>query len=264
MRLLVSLCLCGIAAVLALPVPDCASFNPNSIKLVTFDVFAALMDTPNSLVSTVTPLLQSYGVPSDKAAQFVEGMIDGYSNYADHTFTLAETGGMEPFQYVANTSLVSLLRQFHVPIAVDSPPFLHLLACWGRLKPWSGVASTVAAVFRAGIQVAPLSNGAAFVLRQAWAGAFPDIPLPTAAGGVFSSDWPVGAFKPQPVMYHQLLSITGLDASQVLHVAGAPIDAQGGRQAGLYTALSWNAPLPGLQPCFALSNITQLLQVLHV
>lgn len=178
----------------------------------------------------------------------------------NHTFSLTETGGVEPFQYVTNTSLVALIHSMQLAIPVDSPAFVDLLACWSQLQPWPGVASTLAAVAHAGIRVAPLSNGAAYILKQAWISAFPSIPLHE----VFSSDWPVGAFKPQPAMYQQLLTNTGLAPSQVLHVAGAPIDAQGGRQAGVYTALAWNAPLPGLPPCFVLANITSLVQVLQL
>jgi 2-haloacid dehalogenase len=241
---------------------DCSTFDARAIKLVSFDVFAALMDTPGSLLTSVAPILARFGVDGHdpRLQQFVEGMLDGYSGYANHTFSRAETGGDEPFQYVTNTSLVALIHSMQLPIPVDSPSFVDLLACWSQLQPWPGVASTLAVVANAGIQVAPLSNGAAFILKQAWISAFPAIPLHS----VFSSDWPVGAFKPQPAMYQQLLTNTGLAPSQVLHVAGAPIDAQGGRQAGVYTALAWNAPLPGLPPCFVLANITSLVQVLKL
>jgi 2-haloalkanoic acid dehalogenase type II len=249
--------------VLAVPLAaaiECSAFNASNIKLVSFDVFAALMDTPTSLIETVSPILNPFGVDTETAERFVDGMLEGYSNYADHVFTRQETGGVEPFQFVTNSSLTALLQSFHLPIAVDSPPFLALLECWSRLRPWPGVVNTISAIARAGIRVAPLSNGASYVLKQAWANAFPDVALHE----VFSSDWPVGAFKPQAAMYQQLLSPTGLSAAQVMHVAGAPIDGQGGRLAGVLTALAWNQPLPGVPPCFALANITSLLDILHL
>jgi hypothetical protein len=57
---------------------------------------------------------------------------------------------------------------------------------------------------------------------------------------------------------------SGFAESEILHVAGAPGDAQGAREYGLYTALSWNAPLPGSKPCFLLNNMTDLLPVFGI
>lgn len=177
-----------------------------------------------------------------------------------------QTDGLEPFQYVANATLVALLGDFgiseHVPL--NGPLFMALIDTWARLQPWPGVSYTLRALAKASAgsrKLAPLSNGARYILEQAAQVFVPDGVL---MADFFSSDFPVGAFKPQPVMYEQLAARSQLDPRQILHVAGAPIDAQGARLAGLFSALAWNAPLPGVQPCFVLSNITQLLAVLQV
>ena len=77
---------------------------------------------------------------------------------------------------------------------------------------------------------------------------------------IFSSDYPVGAFKPSMEMYHQVLQ--RYPATEVLHVAGSPIDARGAREAGLFSALLHSEPASGLQPCFVLANITMVPPVL--
>lgn len=38
---------------------DCSLFNPNKIKLITFDVFAALMQTETSLLLSTKKILPS-------------------------------------------------------------------------------------------------------------------------------------------------------------------------------------------------------------
>lgn len=68
---------------------DCATFDAAAIRLVTFDVFAALMDTPSSLSLSVNELLSPY-LNATRTHDFAMGMLDGYSSYANHTFTMQE------------------------------------------------------------------------------------------------------------------------------------------------------------------------------
>jgi FMN phosphatase YigB (HAD superfamily) len=76
---------------------------------------------------------------------------------------------------------------------------------------------------------------------------------------IFSSNYPVGSFKPNPGMYAQVAAV--ISPEKILHVAGAPIDALGAREFGLYSALLHEKPLPGAQPCFVFPDITGLLSV---
>lgn len=80
---------------------------------------------------------------------------------------------------------------------------------------------------------------------------------------IFPSDFPVGSFKPDSAMYHQVQSTTGITYENMLHVAGANIDGWGARKAGLYSALTSLVPYPHLPlPCFLLKDITDVPAVL--
>lgn len=252
----------GMASPSPSPNPDplpCSSFDPSRIKLVTFDVFAALMDIFGSLERTIPPMMAPAGVPAATARRFADDMVRAYGKYNNHKFTRAQTGGLEPFLYVANQSVTALVGQLGLQKAVPpgGPLFDRLVHSWGDLTPWPGTADALAKL-APHYRLAPLSNGNAETLRDATSVFAPRANM----SYIFSSNWPVGAFKPQPAMYEQLLNRTGLARDEVLHVAGAPGDGRGARDYGLYSALLRNPPVPGRQPCFVLQNITELLPIL--
>ncbi len=58
----------------------------------------------------------------------------------------------------------------------------------------------------------------------------------------------------------QVAEAFGID--HVMHVAGSGIDGFGARSYGLFNTLLYDHADPGPQPCFVLSNITQLPAVL--
>ena len=136
----------------------------------------------------------------------------------------------------------------------------RLILAWGKLTPWPGTYDVLAKISNSSsIALAPLSNGDVGTLNAAMAVFQPH----TIPKFLFSSDFPIGAFKPDSAMYKQLLADHGVTVEQVLHVAGSPTDAQGARKAGLFSALVYNKPIPGVYaPCFSLKNITDLLPVL--
>jgi len=245
------------------PVPtitplDCRTFNASRIKLVTFDVFAALMDIYSSLYRNVpqaAPFLNS-----SQAQYFANQMVAMYAAYVNHVFTTAETRGMEPFDYVAEKSITSIVQQMHleVKIPVNGTVFRDLVATWGNLIPWQGTTEVLTQLAQRGFQLAPLSNGDFVTLSRATSIFRPGANM----SFIFSSDFPVGAFKPQPAMYAQLSQRSGLRPDEILHVAGAAIDGQGARLYGLYSALLHDTPLSGVKPCFPLANITLLPAVL--
>merc|ERR1711998_743591 len=105
----------------------------------------------------------------------------------------------------------------------------------GNLVPWEGTALVLNELSAAGYEVAALSNGDAETLRTAWS-VFKHAP----ASHIFSSDFPVGSFKPLAPIYEQVSVATGLTGEEWLHVAGASFDASGARSAGMLSALSWS------------------------
>ncbi len=96
-----------LAAVPQVHAMNCSTFNPKSITAVTFDVFAALMSTATSLSSSIDTLIPSLNASQTEA--FLGDWFDAYGNAFGKTFTLEETNGLEPFQYVIRTSLIEIL-----------------------------------------------------------------------------------------------------------------------------------------------------------
>src|SRR5690348_13741387 len=72
-----------IMAVVVESAVDCSTFNHTNIDLVTFDVFAALMDTQTSLLQTFNSLFP--GSPSANA--FISKWITLYADQAGRQFT---------------------------------------------------------------------------------------------------------------------------------------------------------------------------------
>eukprot|EP01104_Vermistella_antarctica_P008600 TRINITY_DN2159_c0_g3_i1.p1 TRINITY_DN2159_c0_g3~~TRINITY_DN2159_c0_g3_i1.p1 ORF type:complete len:305 (-),score=55.60 TRINITY_DN2159_c0_g3_i1:392-1306(-) len=256
---LLAITLCLVMCVNAIEVsavtpPNCSTFDPSKIKLVTFDVFAALMDLYTSLERSVP--IAAPSLTSSQVGLMIDGMVSGYGAYEGSTFTTEETGGLEPFAYVANITVTALVEKMQ--LTLSSTEFDALLNTWSDLIPWQGTQYTLNTLAAStDLELAPLSNGDADTLKQAMTIFAPQVNM----SYIFSSNFPVGAFKPQPVMYEQLLNATGYSVDEILHVAGAPNDAQGAREAGFYSGLTWNAPSPGVQPCFLFSNITDVLKL---
>eukprot|EP00049_Salpingoeca_infusionum_P022613 m.7762 g.7762 ORF g.7762 m.7762 type:complete len:266 (+) comp5286_c0_seq1:64-861(+) len=262
----VNLCFVAVAVVVAglLPTPvsgtiDCAIFDKTKIKLVTFDVFAALFDIVSSLDRNIPKVIP--GLSPHVAEQIRNRMLSGYGSYAGHVFSYTETNGQEPFVFVSQTSTASIVKALGLEkqIPLNSTQFQALAHTWEDLIPWEGTLDALAKLKATGrFMLAPLSNGDAHTLTAATQAFAPKVPMNT----VFSSNFPVGVFKPQAAIYEQLLARTNYTVSEILHVAGAPSDGRGARDAGFYSALLHHAPLPGTQPCFTLANITLLPDIL--
>eukprot|EP00162_Nutomonas_longa_P025102 comp9714_c0_seq1/m.11294 comp9714_c0_seq1/g.11294 ORF comp9714_c0_seq1/g.11294 comp9714_c0_seq1/m.11294 type:complete len:270 (+) comp9714_c0_seq1:5-814(+) len=238
---------------------SCASFNPAQIRLVTFDLFAALADTMTSLTGNVARILS---VSESEASAIATDWMGGYAGFIGHSFTSAQTKGKTPFNFVIQSTLAHIETERGLRLSAQQRA--TLIKSWGQLQPWQNTVATLRRLQRAGIFVAPLSNGDAATLSLAMKtfGITPRY--------VFGSDFPVGAFKPLPQIYSQVLSRSGLTASQVLHVAGSMYDAEGARAAGLFAAINTNgrhaggASDPATAPCFELNDIQNVLSTLRL
>eukprot|EP00697_Spironema_sp_BW2_P017801 gnl/Spiro4/9607_TR5098_c0_g1_i1.p1 gnl/Spiro4/9607_TR5098_c0_g1~~gnl/Spiro4/9607_TR5098_c0_g1_i1.p1 ORF type:complete len:336 (+),score=104.67 gnl/Spiro4/9607_TR5098_c0_g1_i1:36-1043(+) len=326
MKSLVLLLLCCVAAS-GHTILDCDKFQPSTIRVLTFDVFAAAMDTYTSLRNNVRVVLPS-AFSQELVNELVDSWVDLYTDFAGHVFTREEAvcntttattalHGMrsraswpcQPFAYVNEHNLREAIARtvpadLRALVPFDGPVFAALLRSWQNLVPWARTAEVLQRVSQAGILVAPLSNGDATTLRAATAVLGVDMAF------IFSSDFPTaGAFKPNPLMYRQVATALGFSndgddlpqprrdsnvferfvrtitqwlqgdelnsraihtatapftMESVLHVAGAPEDARGAREFGFYSALARNQPVSGLQPCFRLPDIADLLPLLHL
>jgi 2-haloalkanoic acid dehalogenase type II len=234
----------------------CSTFDSKKIKLVTFDVFAALMDLDTSLkinIAEIVPTLSQKEVTS-----IAEQWENAYGSYAGTVFDESVTGP-SPFLWVLETSLTEILDK--MSISVTKEQFTDLIDAWGHLIPWPDTSTVLTQIYNAGFKVATLSNGDVGTLTTAMQIFAPNVSF----SYYFSSDFPAGSFKPNEEMYKQVESATSLNPTQILHVAGASSDGWGARNAGLYSALLSSPPYPKPPlPCFLLKNITELPAVLGI
>jgi len=249
----------ALAVVLATVAPgtlglNCSSFDPQQIKIITFDTFAALMATEASLSTNIQTLLPELNASAVQA--FVQDWVGVYGSYFGTSFNPA-TQAPEPFTWVIRTGLVEVLTNFGLitQYPVGSSVFELLAVSWAHLTPWPNTAK-VLRLLQSKYLVAALSNGDHDTLVTATSAFFPEVQL----AGVYSSDYPVGVFKPLPGIYEQVANEYGFGS--VLHVAGSSVDAWGARSYGIYAALLGEAPQPGPQPCFLLKDITYLPAVM--
>jgi 2-haloalkanoic acid dehalogenase type II len=232
----------------AVTVPSCSDFNPKTVKLITFDVFAALMDLETSLIASATKILPKIGSYTIKT--LVQTWEGAYGDYAGTVFNETITGP-EPFQWMLTTTLTTTLS--HMCLSVTDVQFNALVKAWGDLTPWVNTKESLTKLYNAGYEIGALSNGDHNVLNTALQVFLPEVKFTH----IFSSDFPVGSFKPDIAMYNQIESTTNFTASQHLHVAGAQIDGWGARQAGRFSALLDLTAYPEEPyPCFLLADIT--------
>lgn len=214
-------------------------------------MFAFIIASLTKSVSGILPRLSP-----DQVKKLVGDWEGAYGNKAGAVFDESITGP-SPFQYVLRTSLDNILLK--MSLTVTSEEYEALVAAWGHLIPWPGTEQVLAKLHQANFTLAALSNGDRNTLISATSVFEKTSPFVNW----YSSDFPVGSFKPDAAMYNQVLA--QIPAEQHLHVAGAPIDGQGSRKAGMYSALLRNRqyPLPPY-PCFVLKDITDLPAVLGI
>ena len=246
-----------------MPVVPCASLSsPGSLRLVTFDVFAALMETKASLENATAAAIPSASSPST----IVDSWVSCYGSYAGITFDPASFTP-QPFPWIVRHCLWQALNASGLG-ASDGPgtaSFEALAVAWSTLTPWSGTADALRALAAAGLRLGALSNGDRATLSNATAVFLPGVPF----WRVFPSDYPVGAFKPAGAMYQQVMLAVaeqGWPPEAALHAAGSPADAQGAREFGMLAVLIAHGAQPDgpPSPCAVLDNITLLPGYLNV
>ena len=193
------------AFIIATAVP-CSTLNASAIRLITFDLFACLADTAASLTTSVEIALP--GVTPLAASNIVTSWINSYGSYAGTVFgPPASTGGLEPFPYVNQLSLSNALNSNgYSTITPGTAAFTYLSIAWGNLTMWESTASTLALLSSAGYLLGILSNGDSPTLVNATAALLPGAPM----HALFSSDRPVGAFKPASAMYAQAIVVRAI------------------------------------------------------
>jgi 2-haloacid dehalogenase len=188
-------------------------------KLVTFDVYMALLDIEESLTPVVSEI---FSLPENDARQLVRtwrakqmerAAISNSLGKARTSFRDATAMGLEYASWKAG---------------VDIPPQDResLLTAWDRLAPWPEANAVVRSVKEMGIATAILSNGDRDMLEAA-ASAFD-----AGFDHILSSE-DAGVYKPHPAIYALPETDLGLSMEDVLHVAGSPNDVLGAAAAGV-------------------------------
>jgi len=192
------------------------------LRAVTFDVYSALYDTPRGLAAALGSLLEQRGVAGDPLA-----VSRVWRTKQREYLLIANSLDREPAsnRKAIEASVRYALRSLEPPLGADEVS--ALVGAWERLPPWPEAAEVLSEVRRRGLVLATLSNGDEDMLRALLAN------LPVAFDILISTQG--GKFKPHPSAYRRALKMLGVDAGQLLHVAGAATDAAGATAAGIRT-----------------------------
>jgi len=194
------------------------------IKLVTFDVYMALLDIEGSLTPVVMNVLNQ---PQEQATAFVRNWRAkqmeraAISNSLERERTSFRDATGMALDYVAARN----------GITIQASTRDALILAWDTLQPWPEADAAVAAVKAKGCATAILSNGDQDML-EAVARNF------TAGFDHILSSETAGKYKPHPAVYDLPTTVLGIAKGDVLHVAGSPNDVLGAVAAGM--ACAWS------------------------
>ncbi len=193
------------------------------IRLVTFDVYTALVDVEAGLVPAME---QACGARPD-ALRLARAWRAKQLEYAQISNSLQR--GRIPFRTITRRALDHTLTR--AGVALGDAQRDELCATWDRLPPWPEARETLATLRSRGYALGLLSNGDEEMLRA----------VARAFGGdiehLLASDH-AGCYKPHPAIYELPMKRCGVERSEVLHVAGSGNDVLGAKLAGLTCAWS--------------------------
>ena len=247
-------------------VPCSALSSPGTLRIVTFDVFAALMQTEASLNNATASAIPQ--ASSSDVTTIVNNWINCYGSYASPPSPFDPTSQTpQPFPWVMHRCLWQALNTsgYGVSDGPGTPAFATLVLAWSTLTPYDGTAAALQQLANAGLLLGALSNGDRQALANATSVFLPGVRF----WRVFPSDYPVGVFKPDADMYAQVAHAAaemGWGPDAILHAAGSPTDAQGARKYGLLSVLiaHGNSPDPPPDPCAVFQDISSLPGYLNV
>ncbi|MBT3659956.1 MAG: haloacid dehalogenase type II [Rhodospirillaceae bacterium] len=188
-------------------------------KLVTFDVYMALLDIQGSLTPALADALN---VPKDQAGPMVQLWRAKQMERAAASNSLGH--GRTSFRDATRMGLDYVLGRNEITLAEDQRH--QLVMAWDILNPWPEAIGIVREIKARGYMTAILSNGDQDML-DAVAAIFGD-----DMEHVLSSET-AGKYKPHPAVYELPTQILGIEAKDVLHVAGAPGDVLGAAAFGM-------------------------------
>ena len=218
-----------------------------------------------SMLQSVAKILPQYN--SSQVSELVYSWESAYGAASGTIWEQSQTGAF-PFSWLISSSLEEITQDLMMNLTRSE--FNELVSAWGQLTPWEGTQEALEVLAKANLDIGTLSNGDWRTLQS-------DVSIfasPVSFKYIFPSDFPVGAFKPQPAIYEQTLAL-GYDISEILHVAGGSGDASGARDAGLFSVFlaktyrnrgrnlfADTADQKSTQPCFVIDDISELPAIL--
>jgi 2-haloacid dehalogenase len=182
-------------------------------KLVTFDVYMALLDIQGSLMPVFADALsmsETEAVPLVRMWRAKQMERAASSNSLGLQRTPFRTCTRQGLDYVLTTHDLDLS-------AVERD---RLVMSWDQMTPWPEAQEVVAEVKRRGYLTAILSNGDQDMLDAVAKNFGDDMDHVLSASSA-------GIYKPHPDVYKLPQSILGVAKSDTLHVAGSPNDVLG-------------------------------------
>ena len=219
-------------------------------KLVTFDVYMALLDIQGSLVPVVSDELN---LEANDANAFVQLWRAKQMERAAISNSLDR--GRTSFRAATEMALDYVAGRHGLEIEPDKRK--RLVMAWDTMRPWPEANEVIATIKAKGIPTAILSNGDQDML-EAVARSFP-----ASFDHILSSET-AEKYKPHPSVYDLPTTILGVAKSDVLHVAGSTNDVLGTIAAGMRCVWSnRHGDLlldPSFEPEATLDDLTGVLQ----
>jgi 2-haloacid dehalogenase len=222
-------------------------------KIITFDVFSALLDIQTSLTGIVQ---QTLGLKKADAAAFARTWRAQQMTRAAASNSIGK--GRTSFKNCTRMGLDYTLAKSGM--TADARTKKMLVTNWGTLKPWPEAPKVMKAIKAKGYATAILSNGDQDQLDSV-AGVFG----PGMFDHVLSSET-AGFYKPHPSVYELPTRMLGIGCKDVLHVAGGAGDVLGAAAYGM--ACYWSnrmddIPLdPDLGPTWQGKDLSGVLKLI--
>lgn len=222
-------------------------------KLITFDMYSAVLDIFGSAVSLVKDVTD---LPDRECREL-------FSLWRDRQWTYMLLNGCTGGEFVSYTDITrKTLDQAENILGyrfTDSVKDELLHHVWENFRAWPEARDVIEELKRRGYQVAMLSNGDLNMLR----------PLERSTGitfdHIFSADM-AKAHKPCMPIYSLPEKMLGLKKSEYVHVCGSPNDLYGAVTAGIpviwhnrKNAMSYDSKI---QPLTEVKTLTELLDIM--
>lgn len=188
-------------------------------ELVTFDVYAALLDIEGTLVSVVADALNITGTDATPLVRLWR------AKQLERAATSNSLGGPRTSFRDCTAMALDYVARRH-GLEISQALRQNLCAAWDRLTPWPDAVQAIADLKARGIKTAVLSNGDQDMLEAVVAH------IKAPFDHVLSSET-CGVYKPHPDIYALPETILGVPTEATIHVAGSANDVLGAKAFGM-------------------------------